>query len=151
MDRRAFPAGAGGGLVAASGCLGASTDRPFVTGRSIAVTGRGCGDRRNEGSLDYDEATDELSLDGVVAGTTDCGGLNLEYAGNGASEAAIVEVMPADETDCASCTRYYEYEATTSFRETPSVVEVFHSDPDPLAAIGTTTLQEDDSTTDTAP
>lgn len=149
MNRRAFLHGVCGSLVAVSGCLDAATDTSFVTNRSIEVTDRGCGNRRNTGTLDYDESNDQLRIEGRLAGTTKCGGLNLSYAYNEQSHRVIVEVIPDDTTQCPSCTRYYDYDATVSFRETPSVVVGFHSDPEILEGIGTVILETDASGTNT--
>ena len=132
MNRRTFLSGVSSGLVASSGCLGTETSTQVVTDRDVTVVERGCGEKQNTASLEYDHSTDQLRVEGVVSGTTNCGGLDISYANNESSNRVIVEVIVADSAECPSCTRYYDYEATVSFRETPSVVAVFHSDPELL-------------------
>ncbi|ELZ84732.1 hypothetical protein C453_11976 [Haloferax elongans ATCC BAA-1513] len=150
MNRRTFLSGVSSGLVAASGCLGSGTSTPIVTDREVTVVERGCGERQNTASLDYDRSIDQLRLEGVVSGTTNCGGLDISYTNNESSDRVIVEVIATDSADCPSCTRYYDYEATVSFRETPSVVVVFHSDPELLGDGWTVLLDESSTTTETA-
>ena len=149
MNRRTFLHGVCGSLVAVSGCLGGGTHTPFVTSRSIEVTDRGCGNKRNTATLYYDEATDQLHIEGLFSETTKCGGLNLSYAYNESSDRVIVEAILNDNAQCPSYTRYYEYEGIVSFRETPSVVVVFHSDPWILEGAGTMTFKTDASGTNT--
>ncbi|UVE52399.1 hypothetical protein KU306_17450 (plasmid) [Haloferax larsenii] len=142
MNRRTFLSGVSSGLVAASGCLGSGTSTPVVTDRDVTVVDRGCGEKENTASLEYDTSIDQLHLEGVVSGTTNCGGLDISYTNNESSDRVIVEVIVADSAECPSCTRYYDYEATVSFRETPSVVAVFHSDPELLGDGWTVLLDE---------
>lgn len=147
MNRRAFLAGACGGLVATSGCLDLNTSTPFITDREINVHERGCSDEQNTASLDYETATDRLHLEGVLSGTTKCRDLSVSHAYNEPSDRIIVEIIVSESESCSSCTRYYDYEATVSFRETPETVAVFHSDPEPLEG-WSLTLGEDTPTTD---
>ncbi|MGB9964718.1 hypothetical protein [Halobacterium hubeiense] len=130
MKRRAFLVGAAGSLAAASGCLGLDRRNTPVTDRRVTVLERGCGDEDNEIAPSYDEDADRLRVSGVLSGTTACGPLDVTYADNDASDRIIVEVYATDDGSCASCPRYYEYEATVSFREPPDVVAVAHSSPE---------------------
>lgn len=128
MNRRTFLQGACGGLVAASGCLGFGGSTPFVTDRTMTILERGCGDQQNVISLDYDESADQLHVDGILSGTRMCGDLDITYAASNPEDKIIIDIVVTDAEEC-DCTRYYDYEATVTFRETPDVVAVAHSDP----------------------
>ncbi|NEU57812.1 hypothetical protein [Halorussus sp. MSC15.2] len=142
MNRRTFLSGVCGGSIATGGCLGTGGSTPFVTNSSIEVTDRGCGSRKNTATLDYEKAATRLHIEGVLSGTTKCGGLNWSHAYNQESNRVILEILPTDDAQCPSCTRYYEYKGTATFREAPSVAVAFHSDPDVLADVGAVILSE---------
>ncbi|WP_242492826.1 hypothetical protein [Halogeometricum borinquense] len=90
MERRAFLHGTCAGLVAASGCLGIGASTPFVTDREVNVLERGCGEKQNTTSLEYDKSADQLHFAGTVSGTTNCGGLDISYAYNESSNRVIL-------------------------------------------------------------
>lgn len=148
MNRRTVLRGLCGSFAAASGCLALDSDERFVTSRSVEITDRGCGDRDNVAVLDYDESRHRLRIEGTLSETTTCGGLSLSYVYSQESDRLILEVITDDDASCPSCTRYYEYEATATFRETPSVVTVAHSDPEILGGVGTLILEKSGSETD---
>ncbi|ERJ04627.1 membrane lipoprotein [Halorhabdus tiamatea SARL4B] len=146
MNRRRFLAGACGGLIATSGCLGLGRSTPFVTDRGVDALDRGCGDKQNEISPRYDESADQLHLEGVLSGTTACGPLDITYAYNQESDRVIVEVILLNDNECESCTRYYEYDATVSFRKTPDIVAVAHSAPEDVMEMRALVIEEETTT-----
>lgn len=117
-----------------------------MTDRSVAVLARGCEDKQNEISPRYDESANQLHLEGVVSETTACGPLDITYAYNHESDRIIVEVILLDDEECGSCTRYYEYDATVSFRETPDVVAVAHSAPEEVLEMRALVIEEERTT-----
>lgn len=147
MNRRTFLQGACGGLVAASGCLGFGGSTPFVTNRTMTILERSCGDQQNIISLNYGESADQLRVDGILSGTRMCGDLDITYAASNPEDKIIIDVVVTDAEECG-CPRYYDYEATVSFRETPDVVAVAHSAPEDLLDMQTIILDEGTTTTD---
>lgn len=147
MNRRSFLVGACSGLATVSGCLDFDSSTSFATDK-IEVRERGCGDKQNTVAHTYDTSTDQLHLKGILSGTTQCGDLGISYAYSDPSDRIFVEVIVSDAEGCSSCTRYYDYKATVSFRETPRTVVLVHSDPEPLEGWALE-LDEKTSATDT--
>ncbi|QSG07632.1 hypothetical protein HSR122_0215 [Halapricum desulfuricans] len=54
--------------------------------------------------------------------------------------------MLLTDEDCKSCTRYYEYDATVSFREVPDVVAVAHSAPGEVLEMRALEIEEETPT-----
>ncbi|MCF2165975.1 hypothetical protein KV541_04920 [Halobacterium salinarum] len=100
-----------------------------MTDRTVTILDRGCGDKQNVISPDYDESADQLHVDGLLSGTRECGDLAVTYAASSPEERIIVEIVVTNGEACVDCTHYYDYEATVTFRETPDVVAIAHSDP----------------------
>ncbi len=148
MDRRTFLQGGCGVLVAASGCLGFTRSTPPVTAREISIVNQGCGDKQNTVSSDYDASANQLHIDGTLSGTQLCGGLDITYAGSNPEDRIIVEII-ITESEACDCTRYYDYEATVTFRETPGVVAVAHSAPEEVLDMQAIVLDEE-TTVDSA-
>lgn len=76
-----------------------------------------------------------------------CGDLDITYAASNPEDKIIIDVVVTDAEECG-CPRYYDYEATVSFRETPDVVAVAHSAPEDLLDMRTIILDEGTTTTD---
>lgn len=139
MKRRAFVSGAIASCALGTGCLGLNRPPTGSVEESITVTEQGCGERKNSGTLAYDAESRTLDVTGVLSGTTNCGPLNVAYARTDDEQTVIVDVHPANTSDCSSCTQYFEYDAQLTFSTAPSVVKVVHTDPEVIAGVGMVT------------
>ncbi|CQH64240.1 uncharacterized protein HHUB_4332 (plasmid) [Halobacterium hubeiense] len=119
-----------------------------MTAREISIVNQGCGDKQNTVSSDYDASANQLHIDGTLSGTQLCGGLDITYAGSNPEDRIIVEII-ITESEACDCTRYYDYEATVTFRETPGVVAVAHSAPEEVLDMQAIVLDEE-TTVDSA-
>ncbi|MEZ3145471.1 hypothetical protein [Halobaculum sp. MBLA0143] len=132
VKRRAYLAALCSGPFLTGGCL--ASDEPespsVLTDHRLTITERGCGDRQHDASLSYDTATNQLHVEGTYAKTEECGPLGLGTNRRPNNEKVDIEIYPVDRADCPSCRRYYEYELTATFRDTPSGVALVYLETD---------------------
>jgi hypothetical protein len=90
MKRRTFLARPCGGLVTAAERLAGRQSPPF-SHHSVDILDRGCADRRNDLTFQYDEVTDRLQLTGVLAGAIICKSIDMKFVSDDAVNRIIVE------------------------------------------------------------